>query len=178
LDKDNLTDFEKSIISDDTVLDKHFNLRLLLKNNINDKLIESITENLFIETIKCKYTKIKICKEIMLLLEIDNLQLLNKELTKKFKNIINNEWLKENIAIIKKTFDIRTNKYNDLSYYNIYLLLITILKNLFDINLFIKKEMQINKNKHIYYMLDENVLLEHVSMIKKFNNSYLFNDLI
>ena len=105
---------------------------------------------MFIETIKCKYTKIKICKEIMLLLEINNLQLLNKELTKKFKNIMDNEWLKE-------------NKYQDFTYYNIYLLLITILKNLFDINLFINKEIQINKVKHIYHILDENVLLEHTS---------------
>jgi hypothetical protein len=96
---------------------------------------------------------------------VDNLQLLNKELTKKFKNIMDNEWLKE-------------NKYQDFTYYNIYLLLITILKNLFDINLFIKKEIQINKVKHIYHILDENVLLEHTSIMKKFNNSYLFNDLI
>ena len=28
------------------VLEKHFNLRLLLKNNIDDKLVDSITENL------------------------------------------------------------------------------------------------------------------------------------
>ena len=106
LDKDNLSNFEKSLVSDDKVLEKHFNLRLLLKNKIDDKLVESITENLFIETIKCKYTKIKICKEIMSLLEINNLQLLNKELTKKFKNIMDNEWLKENIEIIKKIFEI------------------------------------------------------------------------
>jgi hypothetical protein len=178
LDKNNLTDFEKSIVSDDKVLDKHFNLRLLLKNNINDKLIESITENLFIETIKCKYTKIKICREIMTLLEIDDLQSLNKDLTKKFKNIINNEWLKENLDVIKKTFEIRTNKYCDFTYYNIYLLLITILKNLFDINLFTKKEIQMNKVKHIYHILDKNILLEHTSIIKKFNDSHLFNEFI
>lgn len=177
LDKDNLTDFEKLLVSDDKVLEKHFNLRLLLKNNIDDKLVDSITENLFIETIKSKYTKIKICKEIMILLEINNLQSLNKEITKKFNNIIDNVWLKENIKIIKKTFEIRTDKYHNFIYYNIYLLLITILKNLFDTKLFIKKEIQINKVKHIYHILDENVLLEHKSIIKKFNNNHLFNDI-
>jgi hypothetical protein len=42
---------------------KHFNLRLLLKNKIDEILVISITENLFIETINSKYTKIKICKD-------------------------------------------------------------------------------------------------------------------
>ena len=113
----------------------------------------------------------------MILLEINNLQSLNKEITKKFNNIIDNVWLKENIKIIKKTFEIRTDKYHNFTYYNIYLLLITILKNLFDTKLFIKKEIQINKVKHIYHILDENVLLEHKSIIKKFNNSNSFNDI-
>ena len=66
LDKDNLTDFEKLLVSDDKVLEKHFNLRLLLKNNIENKLVDSITENLFIEKIKSKYNKIKNCKEIII----------------------------------------------------------------------------------------------------------------
>ena len=55
------------------------------------------------------------------------MKLLNKDLTKNFNNIIDDEWIKDNINIIKKTFNIRTNKYNDLTYY-IYLLMITILK--------------------------------------------------
>jgi len=56
--------------------------------------------------------------------------------------------------------------------------LITILKNLFDIKLFIRKETQINKVKHIYYILDENVLLEHKTIINKLNNSNMFVDFI
>ena len=52
------------------------------------------------------------------------------------------------------------------------------LKNLFDIKLFIRKETQINKVKHIYYILDENVLLEHKTIINKLNNSDMFVDFI
>ena len=178
LNKDNLTVFERLLVSDDKILEKHFNLRLLLKNKIDERLVISITENLFIETIKSKYTKIKICKEIMKLLIIEDIQKLNKNLTKNFNNIIDNEWIKDNINIIKKTFDIRTKKYNDFTYYNIYLLLITILKNLFDIKLFIRKETQINKVKHIYYILDENVLLEHKTIINKLNSSDMFVEFI
>ena len=47
---------------------KHFNFK------IYERLVISITENLFIETIKSKYTKIKICKEIINLLMIEDIQ--------------------------------------------------------------------------------------------------------
>lgn len=79
----------------------------------------------------------------MIVLDIHNINKLSKDITKNFNNTINNNWLNENIETIKKTFDIRTKKYNDLTYYNIYLLMITILKNLFDIKLFEKR----NTNK-------------------------------
>ena len=65
---------------------------------------------------------------------------LSAKITKKFEKVIENKWLTENIEVIKRTFEIRTNKYDKFVYYNIYTLLITILKNLFDINLFMKKE--------------------------------------
>jgi hypothetical protein len=176
LDKENLTDFEKILVTDDKTLEKHFNLRLLLKDNIEDKIVESISVNLFIETIKNKYTKIKICKELMKILNINNLELLNKDVIKNFNNNIENEWLKENIDTIKKTFEIRTKKYDNFNYYNTYLLLITILKNLFDVNLFMKKELKIKKEKFICYILDENVLSEHQSVINKINDLSYFVD--
>jgi hypothetical protein len=178
LNKDNLTEFEKLLVLDDKILEKVFNLILLLKNKTEEILLVSIAENLFFKTIKNKYKKIKICKEIMKILMIDDLHKLNKNLTKNFNNIIYDEWIKDNINTIKKTFDIRTNKYNDFTYYNIYLLLITILKNFFDIRLFIRKEIQINKVKHIYHILNENVLSEYISIINKLNNSDIFIDFI
>ena len=103
----------------------------------------------------------------MNVLDIHNINKLSKDITKNFNNTINNNWLNENIETIKKTFDIRTNKYNDLTYYNIYLLMITILKNLFDIKLFMRKETQINKVKHIYYIIDNMILNNHKSIITK-----------
>ena len=63
-------------------------------------------------------------------------------------------------------------------YYNIYLLLITILKNLFDTNLFIRKEALINKIKHIYYILNENVLLQHTKIMDIINNIDMFDSII
>jgi hypothetical protein len=169
LDKNNLSEFETTLVTNDIFLEKHFNLRIFMNNNIENKIIESIERNLFIETLKNKYTKIKICKELMNLLNITQLEDLTKHKTTNFNNIIKNNWLDENIDIIKKTFDIRTKKYNNFSYYNIYLLLITVLKNLFDGNLFIRKECQINKIKYIYHTFNDTVLSNHLSVIKQIN---------
>jgi hypothetical protein len=175
LDTNNLTELEKKLIAkNDKALEKHFNLRLLLKDRIDEKIEESILKNLYIETIKHKCTKIKICKEIMIILEIYKLEFLNKEVISKFNNILTNTWLKENLNIIKKTFQIRTSKYNNFIYYNIYTLLITLLKNLFDVNLFIRKLIQINNIQYTYYILNKKVLLEHIKIIEKINNSDLF----
>ena len=175
LDTNNLTELEKKLIAkNDKALEKHFNLRLLLKDRIDEKIEESILKNLYIETIKHKCTKIKICKEIMIILEIYKLEFLNKEVISKFNNILTNTWLKENLNIIKKTFQIRTSKYNNFIYYNIYTLLITLLKNLFDVNLFIRKLIKINNIQYKYYILNKEVLLEHIKIIEKINNSDLF----
>ena len=109
----------------------------------------------------------------MKVLEINNLKSLNKNISNNFKNNIDNKWINENIDIIKKSFDIRTNKYNEFTYYNIYLLFITILKNLFDNNLFTRKETQINKIKYMYYILNEEILLEHINIMNIFNNNLI-----
>lgn len=169
LDENNLSDLEKKIVSNDNALEKHMNLRIFLKNNINNELIESLVNNLFIETLKSKYSKLKICCELMKVLEINRLEELTKDITKNFSNKIENKWLTENIKIIIKTFDIRTTKYNDFTYYNIYLLLITILKNLFDNDLFIKHEIKIKQHKYKLNTIDKKLLEEHNNIMNRMN---------
>ena len=71
------------------------------------------------------------------------------------------------LILLKKTFDIRTKKYNDFNYYNIYLLLITILKNLFDTKLFIQKRYFFKKKEFNYYLINNDNLNYHVNVIKK-----------
>ena len=141
-----------------------------VKNQEDDKIMESIVKNLFIETAKSKYTKLKICRKLLEILEITDIKLLNKDIIKNFEKVIENKWLTENIEIIKKTFEIKTKKYNDFVYYNIYMLLITILKNLFDSDLFIRISIQLNKIRHIYYNLDGKILTEHIKIMDKINN--------
>jgi len=172
LDGEKLSEFERLLTSDDTFLEKHFNLRILLKNKIDERLIESIKENLFIETINNKYTKIKICSELMTVLKIKDLHSLDKKVVKKFTKKLDNKWISENIGTIKKLFDIRTDKYDDYTYYNMYLLMITILKNMIDGHLFLQKFVTINYIQYSYYIFNEDRLLEHISIIQKYNKYY------
>jgi hypothetical protein len=146
-----------------------------MANDIDDKICKSIVNNLYIETIKNKYTKIKICKELMKVLNINELSNMTKELTKNFGQMIENKWLDENISIIKKTFEIRTNKYDTFTYYNIYILLITILKNLFDGNLFVSKRIKFDEFFY-YYELNTTILNQHKYIIKKLDDLIEFID--
>ena len=153
-------------------MDKYLNLCIYKKSDIDSKIIESIGNNLYIETFKNKFTKIKIAKELLYVLDIYKIDNLSKDVTKHFKDDskVDNTWLSENIDTIKKTFEIRTNKYDDLSYYNIYLLLVTILKNLFDEKIFIQKRIKINKKIVYCYEINTEVLEQHINSIKNIDN--------
>jgi hypothetical protein len=143
---------------------------------ISYKIIESIKNNLFIETIKNKLTKLKICKELFNVLGIKGLEGLNKDVISNFTKEIENKWLKENIETVKKVFEIRTNKYNDFTYYNIYLLLITVVKGLFDENMFDKTKKRLgNLEYYCYYMNDINYN-KHKEIINLMNKNIDFLD--
>jgi len=103
----------------------------------------------------------------MNVLLIENLDGLNKNVIVNFKTKINNDWLNENLVTIKKLFEIRTSKYDTMEYYKIYLLLITILKNLFDDNLLVKKYKKINQIQYYYYELNDEIFNKHINIIKK-----------
>jgi hypothetical protein len=167
LDKVDLNEFQLKLVNNDKFLEKHFNLRIFFNTDIDDKITESIYNNLFIETVKNKFMKIKICKELLNILEIYNIDNLNKDISKNFNKVLNDKYLVDNINIIKKTFDIRTNKYNNFTYYNIYLLLITILKHLFDEDIFCCKYCIINKKQYYYYIINNHQLNKHIDIINK-----------
>ena len=153
-----LNEFEKKIISDEKQFKKHINLIVLL-HNINNLQ----------ELKKMDYLKINLCKGLMNVLNINKIEELNKDIINRFDTTINTEWLNNNIDNIKKTFDIRTNKYDDFNYYNLYLLLITILKNLFDVNLFVINRIKRNKNRSYCYIINNECLNNHKITINKIN---------
>lgn len=71
----------------------------------------------------------------------------------------------------QKTFNIRTTKYDTLTYYHIYTLLITVLKNLFDVDLFIKNEITINYKEYKYYTLNKELYNEYITIMNNFDNN-------
>jgi len=89
-------------------------------------------------------------------LDIYSLHNINKDLTTHFTLYFKNKWLSDNFNYIKKTFRITSNKYNHINhnfhFYQIYLLMITIIKQLFGNKIVRKKEIQI-KNKKFYYFI-------------------------
>ena len=176
LDKENLTDFERELVSNDKKLEKHLNLRIFLNKNYEEKLTESITSNLFTETIKNKITKIKICSELMKVLGIKTFENFDKDLTKNFGNEVTSVWLEENMETIKKVFDIRGKKYNNTNYYTIYQLLTTILKNLFDNDLFIVKRIQISNICFYYYDYNSFTMINHQKIFNIISDNLIFND--
>jgi hypothetical protein len=180
LDSKNLTDFEKKLVSDDKALEKHFNLRLILKNKLDDCILKSVNENLLIETFKNKYVKIKLCMELMQILEIEKFENLTKDLTDNFQSDLEGEnlnKLKKIINSIKFTFNIRTKKYDDFSYYNIYLLCVTLLRQLFDVNMFKRKIIRIENKKYAYYDFKEEIYKNHIKIIEINNKNNLIYDI-
>lgn len=180
-DKNNLSILERKLASDDIILEKYFNLRLFLNNDnntINEKIINSIGKNLFIETLTNKYTKIKLCKQLMNLLKLDNLHSLDEEIKKYFSTTIKDEWFEKNVKAIKKTFDIRGVKYETLNFHNTYTLLIAMFRSLFDQNLFTKKFVWFNTVKYNCFTVNDELFKQYTEITDRFDKKYSEVDFI
>ena len=154
LNRDNLNDFENNISNDEKQLIKAFNLYVYLSNDYPE-------EKIYNNQIK----KINICKKLMESLNINNFNELNRDIIiNNTSTIIKNTWINDNLDYIKRILEIRTNKYDSFEYYHIYLLFITIIKNLFDIDLFICNKIQSNRIHYNYYTLN-NVLMNKYNML-------------
>ena len=181
IDKNKLSILENKLATDDIILEKYFNLRLFLNNTdntIDEKIINSIGKNLFVETLTNKYTKIKLCKQLMNLLQLDNLQSLDEEISKYFSTTIKDEWFEKNVKAIKKTFDIRGVKYESLNFYNTYTLLIAMFRSLFDQNLFTKQFVWFDKVQYNCFTLNDSLFTEYTEITDRFDKKYSEVDFI
>ena len=115
------------------------------------KIEESIEHSLLTESVKSRSTKILLLKNLMKTLGIIKIQDVNKNVCKNFGSKINDEWLNENFEYIKKTFRILGTKYNKNDYYKIYIMMITIMKQLFGNDIVSCVVKWINNNKYNYY---------------------------
>lgn len=182
LDKDNLTDFHKKLISGDKKLVEHFNLKMFVKNELNDKLYNSISKNLNIELAKSNITKLITFKNILSkIFCIDDIKNINKDCCKNFGKTIKNPWLKDNIENIKNLFRLRGKAYDNIvsenvDFYSVYRMMITIAKNLFGDDLFSEERIMINKVNYRYSITNLKIFEKHEELFYKKNNNTNFID--
>ena len=88
---------------------KMFSLKELDENNKKQQAII----DLIIETLTNKYSKIKMCKKLMEVLEINDFSDLTKDISIKFNEIIKNKWLSDNIDTIKKIVRLKQDLFKD-----------------------------------------------------------------
>jgi hypothetical protein len=167
--KEDLNEFQKELMSSDAKLEKHFNLRHYYKSNLNLKLKENIYKSLFTESINCRFTKIKMSN---LLIEelgfssLDDFNNLNQNIYKKFIKKFKSDWVNDNFETIIKIFNLEKNKYDTKSYYSMYILMFALLKHLYGCDLFKKMRIRFKENRYYLYVIDSNILSEHIKLFK------------
>lgn len=160
---EDITPFERNLLTSSKKMEKHLNLKMFLDNTFEKGIEKSITTNLFSESIKCKQLKLKIISEFMNVLKIDNFEMLNRDITTNFGSEIKSQWLDTNLTTIKKAFDIRAKKYDTINYYNMYLLLTTMLSNMFDDEMFESKYIKIKQTQYQYVIINKPIMEQHLN---------------
>ena len=163
-DKNNLNEYQNKIVSDEKLFINFINLQIFLKKDYDTLVIKKFYNNLSIESLESTILKIKIFAELLKVLGMNSIADYTKKISKRFLEKIDSEWISENSYIILKTFNLRASKkYEDMSsYYTIYLLSITVFKNLFDDDLIIRDKVQIKKMEYFYYNYNNNDYIDHL----------------
>jgi hypothetical protein len=170
LDRDNLDDFHQKLVTNDgNAFEKHINLRCWLapQSNLDKKIFSDIENNLFSETLNSRFLKIKYCREIGKILNINSWDNLTKNITKYFNTNIENVWLAANLNSVIKIFRLSGDKYKTTQYYKLYQMYISMLKQLFDDNIIMLKRIKINKKGYFYYIINYVTYNKHIELINK-----------
>ena len=170
LEDDNLNDFETMIAKSNKLLLKMLQFYIFTHYNIENNTFENTKiEDAKLFCYKKQFDNVIICKNIMKALKITDFNNHKKTIKPNIDNIIEDEWLISNMKNIKRIFDIRTNKYDSCKYYKIYLLWITIIKNLFDNNLFVQKKCKKKNFSYITYFCNPDIINKYNMFFDKFN---------
>lgn len=178
LDKDNLDDFHRKLATNDgNAFEKHFNLRVWLDadTKLPEKIFSDIQTNLFSESLNSRFVKLKYCKEVGKILNINSFADLTKDISKYFNTKVDNEWLGNNLCTIIKTFRLSEDKYNTNEYYKLYQMYISMLSVLFDKELFVVSKVKVNNKQLFYYQLNNEYYKKHIKLINKCTTNKLFN---
>lgn len=179
LDKDNLDDFHRKLVTNDgNAFEKHFNLRVWIDTDtkLTEKIFSDIQTNLFSESLNSRFIKLKYAQEVGKILNIFSFENLTKDISKYFNTNVDNKWLTDNLLTIIKTFRLSEDKYNTTEYYKLYQMYISMLMALFDKELIKKtRDVRINKIKYKYHEFNKEIYNKHLELIQKCSINKLFN---
>ena len=161
-------------INNPIILEKKKRIRWC--NELCEKMINNNDVN---ENLKKIYKQIKegdiiICKKcqpILIEKELSN-DILYKipVILNKMNTIVKSEWINANLINIKNMFDIR-GEYKDKNYYTLYLLMATIIKQLFGSDILICERILIKNDRYIIYNLNNQVINEHNILMNILDNN-------
>ena len=134
--------------------------KMINNNEITDKLKTIYKHIKDGDIIICKK-----CKPILIDQVISN-EILYKIpiILNKMNTIVKSEWINANLINIKSMFDIR-GEYKDKNYYTLYLLMATIIKQLFGTDILTYERIYFNQDKYYIYNLNNEVIKEHHILI-------------
>lgn len=163
--KDQLNDFNKDIILNDTKFNDYLNLKRYLNNKIDDKIIENNKNELDECGSNNIYLKLREFKKIVTVLGIKNdIEFNYDKDCKKFKNIIEDKYILDNINEAKKMFRFNSIKYMNFNkeggYLRLYCMAISMCRQLFGNKLLNTKiDNMKGKQRKIYkYFIDKKYL--------------------
>ena len=144
-------------------------------NTIDEKIFLSIQTNLFSETLNSRFLKLKYCRELGKILNINSFENLTKDISKYFSTIVDNKWLADNLISIIKTFRLSEIKYNTNEYYKLYQMYISMLTILFDKDLLLDFRVKVDNKNYRYYAIYLPFFQKHINIINKVKIRNLFN---
>lgn len=140
--------------------------KMIYNNEINDdlkKIYKYIKDG---DIIICKK-----CQPILIDKVISN-NILYKipVILNKMNTIVKSEWINANLNNVKNMFEIR-GEYKDKNYYTLYLLMATIIKQLFGSDILTYEQIYFKNDRYYIYNLNNDVINEHNKLINILDNN-------
>lgn len=91
----------------------------------------------------------------------------------KFIEKVESKWIDDNLYVILEIFGLKDNCYKDKYYYNLYLLMVIMLKQIFGSDLFKTEQFMIKNEKMYMYSINKEELDEHTYLIELLDTNKL-----
>lgn len=144
--------------------------KLLEKLDPNDEISKKVYSNITLgKTCICKTCKNFLYEKISITNEI----LYKPPKLNKFIEKVKSEWIDDNLDSILEVFELKDNNYKEKYYYNLYLLMISMLKQIFGSDLFKSERVKLKNGEIKIYSINQEELKEHKYLIELLDSNKL-----